>query len=192
MLNYTKQTIIDCFWLFLETKSIDKITVKDIVEYCNINRNTFYYYYADIYQLLEDALTNKLKNKSHHISDYESLYDVYIHSIAPFTNHKQAIQHIYNSKAKDVFESYIFNISKKYAEKFTILYATGDNLLEDDVEYLSSFYAYAIAGSIINTLKNNFHETFNQNMKNISDTFDITITDIIKQRLTYRYNQNAV
>ena len=32
---------------------MDKITVKDIVEECGINRNTFYYYFADIYDLID-------------------------------------------------------------------------------------------------------------------------------------------
>ena len=39
----------------LEGESLDKITVRDIVEECEINRNTFYYHYSDIYDLLDDV-----------------------------------------------------------------------------------------------------------------------------------------
>ena len=42
-----------CLLKLLEEKSIDKITVKDICERCEINRNTFYYYFSDIYEVLE-------------------------------------------------------------------------------------------------------------------------------------------
>lgn len=189
MINYTKKAIIDCFWTFLEAKSIDKITVKDIVEHCNINRNTFYYYYSDIYELLEDALTTKVKSKLRHISDYDSLYDAYIHSIAPFVNHKQIIQHIYNSKAKDSFEDYIHSIINSYMRKFVITYATGYHLVKDDIEYISSFYTYAITGSIINGIKTDMNDISSNYIKNISDTFNATITDIIRQRL--ESSQNA-
>ena len=38
--------------LLLE-KSIDKITINDITEKCGINRQTFYYHFHDIYELIE-------------------------------------------------------------------------------------------------------------------------------------------
>jgi AcrR family transcriptional regulator len=44
-------------------KPIDKITVRDVVDECGINRNTFYYYFQDIYAVLErlcGALTDAL------------------------------------------------------------------------------------------------------------------------------------
>ena len=40
----------------VEQKSVKKITVRDIVEACGITRNTFYYYFHDIYEVLEYAL----------------------------------------------------------------------------------------------------------------------------------------
>ena len=57
----TKKLIFDTFIEQLEKKPFDKITVKDIVESCGINRNTFYYYYSDIYDLLEEVFTKELK-----------------------------------------------------------------------------------------------------------------------------------
>ena len=43
-----------------------KITVKDIVSSCGINRNSFYYHYADLPSLVEDVITeqaNKIMDK---------------------------------------------------------------------------------------------------------------------------------
>ncbi|MFR5791125.1 MAG: TetR/AcrR family transcriptional regulator, partial [[Clostridium] leptum] len=53
---YTKKAIMDSFVKMLSQKSFDKITIKDIIEDCGLNRSTFYYYYEDIYALLEDVL----------------------------------------------------------------------------------------------------------------------------------------
>ena len=44
MAKFTKQAIMNCLLELLNTKQLDKITVKDICEICEINRNTFYYY----------------------------------------------------------------------------------------------------------------------------------------------------
>ena len=57
-MNRTKNTIIDTFWLLLEEKPYNKITVKDIVDRCQMNRNTFYYHFHDIPELLETAVKN--------------------------------------------------------------------------------------------------------------------------------------
>ena len=54
MANDTKKLIYYTFIDLLHTKPFDKITVRDIVEACEINRNTFYYHYTDIYDLLEE------------------------------------------------------------------------------------------------------------------------------------------
>ena len=41
MANYTRNAIIQIFMKQLECKSLDKITVKDIIEEAGVNRNTF-------------------------------------------------------------------------------------------------------------------------------------------------------
>ena len=56
----TKKMISDTFVELLEKKPFDKITIKDIVETCGINRNTFYYYYSDIYDLLEEIFKREM------------------------------------------------------------------------------------------------------------------------------------
>ena len=46
MPQFTKAAIIKSFSKLLDQKSFEKITVKDIVEDCGVNRKTFYYYFA--------------------------------------------------------------------------------------------------------------------------------------------------
>lgn len=41
----TKEIIRDAFWELLEEKPYNKITVQDIVNRCQVNRNTFYYHF---------------------------------------------------------------------------------------------------------------------------------------------------
>lgn len=55
-MNRTKKVISDAFWQLLEEKPYNKITVQNIVEYCQINRNTFYYHFQDIPALAEYSI----------------------------------------------------------------------------------------------------------------------------------------
>ena len=54
MPSATKKAIVASFLQLIGKKPFDKITVRDIVDDCAINRNTFYYYYQDIYAVLEE------------------------------------------------------------------------------------------------------------------------------------------
>lgn len=54
MPSFTKKAIIESFLHIAAKKPLDKITVRDIVDDCGVNRNTFYYYFQDIYAVLEE------------------------------------------------------------------------------------------------------------------------------------------
>lgn len=57
-----KGAIIDSFWTLLNEKSLDKITVKDVIELAEINRNTFYYHFEDLYALLYTVFSEEAKH----------------------------------------------------------------------------------------------------------------------------------
>ena len=54
MANFTKQAIRTSFMKLLNEKPLGKISVRDIVEDCGINRNSFYYHYQDIPALISE------------------------------------------------------------------------------------------------------------------------------------------
>ncbi len=49
----TKQNIIDTFLTLMTEKKWDKITVKELCQRSEITRGTFYLYFSDIYELME-------------------------------------------------------------------------------------------------------------------------------------------
>jgi AcrR family transcriptional regulator len=49
----TRQTFIDAFCAAYETKPVEKITVAELTREAGYNRGTFYEYFVDVYNLLE-------------------------------------------------------------------------------------------------------------------------------------------
>ena len=47
-----KHDLAEALCQLLETKTLEKITVKDIVARCGVNRQTFYYHFHDVYDLM--------------------------------------------------------------------------------------------------------------------------------------------
>ena len=53
MSGFTKDIIARTLIELLDEKPMSKVTVKDIVERCGVNRNTFYYHFHDIPAVVE-------------------------------------------------------------------------------------------------------------------------------------------
>jgi AcrR family transcriptional regulator len=49
----TKQNLIEAFWYLYCEKGIEKITVREITQKAGYNRGTFYEYFIDVYDVLE-------------------------------------------------------------------------------------------------------------------------------------------
>ena len=55
MPSFTRKAIMQSFLKLVDQRPINKVTIKDIVEDCGINRNTFYYHFSDIPALIAQA-----------------------------------------------------------------------------------------------------------------------------------------
>ena len=60
MPTFTKAAIKATFISLLNKKPLNKITVKEIVEECGINRNSFYYHFDDIRRFLRKFSLKRL------------------------------------------------------------------------------------------------------------------------------------
>ena len=56
MAKFTREAIKATFLRLLEERPFSEITVKNIVEECGINRNSFYYHFQDLPSLLEEII----------------------------------------------------------------------------------------------------------------------------------------
>jgi Transcriptional regulator len=62
----TKKDLLDAFWQIYREKRIEKITVKDITTKAGYNRSTFYEYFNDVYDVLDQLENSVLPNLSTH------------------------------------------------------------------------------------------------------------------------------
>ena len=56
-----KRLIADTYLELLKKKNIDKITIKDIVDGCGITRQSFYYHFCDVFDLIEWIMSEGCK-----------------------------------------------------------------------------------------------------------------------------------
>ena len=80
MAQFTQKAIIETFMRLLEQKPLDKITVKDIIEECEISRGTFYYYYQDIPALVDEIFKIEAQKVIDDDIRFESWQDGFLRS----------------------------------------------------------------------------------------------------------------
>lgn len=57
----TKVELANAFKELSKKKPMNKITVNDLIKYCQLNRNTFYYHFEDIHDLINWMFNEEVK-----------------------------------------------------------------------------------------------------------------------------------
>ena len=170
-MNRTKAAIIEAFWQLLEEKPFSKITVKDIVDRCQINRNTFYYHFHDIPDLLETTIKadadEVIQNYSQFDSPIECLSALIRHSL----QRRKAMLHIYRSLQREVFlkqlERSTLYVVTQYIDTVTVEL----HVSPQDKALLIRFYKGMLIGVNLDWLDSGMDYDLQKNAGRINDLF---------------------
>lgn len=148
MSQLTKKAIAESFIKLVNKMPFDKITVKDIVEDCGVNRNTFYYHYQDIYALLREIFETETKKVMDMTFESDSWQEAFLQAAKFALENRKGIYHIYNSIKRKEIEDYLYKISEKIMLDFVRREAEGMNVNEEDIQLIAYFYECALVGLV--------------------------------------------
>lgn len=154
MANFTKKAIQASFLKLLAERPLSQITVKDIVSDCGINRNTFYYYFEDIPQLLEDIVEQDAQTLIRTYPTIERLEDCLGAVIDTALSKKRAVLHIYHSVNRDIYEMYLWSVCDYVINTYMTTALKGRKIKEDDLVLTKKYLSSLAFGIISNWLRN--------------------------------------
>lgn len=152
--NYdTKITIVDSFKNLCISKEINKITISDITNYCKLNRNTFYYHFKDVYDLIEWILKSEITNvlTSVDINNIEKLLNTVFDYV---DDNRKFLKSVYKAFDRDnlrkLLYPYFYGTLNNIVEEYGI-----DKILNDEgfKTFAINFYTDGIAQSIVNYIQ---------------------------------------
>lgn len=167
MASFTRRAIMDSCLRLLEERPVDKITVKDIVEDCGINRNTFYYHFEDLPSLINAIFMEDAEKTIQESFVINSLWECFESVINFALKRRRVVMHVYHSSNWAVYEQQMFMICKhavaQYVEK--LVGDLGDlQVQENDKRIIIQAYTCECYGQIINWLNSSMKEGFLQDM----------------------------
>ncbi len=152
MSQMTKKALADSLKKLLETKALEKITVKELVEDCGVNRQTFYYHFRDIYDLLDwiFATDGKAVIPENCPDDWESQ----ARSLFSYLeNNQRFVINAYHSIAREHLERYVYREMYKLIYARVQLASADFSVCESDKQFIANFYKFAFTGLIIEWIR---------------------------------------
>ena len=160
MANFTKKAIKETFVELLEEHPLSDITIKDIVEKCGINRNSFYYHYHDLPDLIEEIVKEDAEGIIKKYPSVKSIVECYDALIEFASQHKRAIMHIFKSVNREMFENYLMEVSEYLVRSYIEMAVSGTSIGESSRQNLTDYYKCVCFGLIIEWLNKGMKEEY--------------------------------
>lgn len=149
MSNLTKKTLAASVTELLKTKSLDRITIKEITDRCGLTRNAFYYHFSDVYELLGWMLTSKadeiIKDFGKE-TDWEKGFE---EGLTFLYENKAVIYHIYRSLNREFLEKYLDRVVSEYALKLVRIHTAKSSASKEAEMLVADFYKNAFVGAVM-------------------------------------------
>lgn len=151
MAQLTKRAIIETTLRLLEKKPLQKITVRDIVDACGITRNTFYYYFHDIYDVFDAYISMEVEQKTEEVcGDYDRL----LFALVSFcVENKKIWSNLYRALGREQLSAYILKRLHKIIMNRLLRECPDGSVNESDLEIISAFYEEALVGIMMRWLR---------------------------------------
>lgn len=169
MPNFTKKAIKESFIKLLNEKPLHQITVKDIVEDCGVNRNTFYYHFTDIPSLLQEIVIDEAKDIIEKYPTIDSIEQCLEVAISFAMQNKRAVLHIYHSANRDIYEQYLMDVCTHVVTAYVNTLLQGRTVTESDKEVIIRYYKCECFGQIIDWMNKEMKEDVREPFKRLCE-----------------------
>lgn len=172
MQSLTRKAIMDSFVKLLNERPLHRITVKNIVEDCGVNRNSFYYHFEDLPSLAEAVLKEDADKILKNAESFESLSDCLSAAAAFALKNKKAALHLFNASNKELYLNYLSDISAYVVNKFIVRASEGLAVSETDKALITNHYKCLLMGYILDWLNSGMRYDIQENLQRVCYLFD--------------------
>lgn len=158
MANFTQKAIKKSFLKLLNERPLNQITVKDIVEDCGINRNSFYYHFQDLPSLVEEIVTAQADRIIQQYASIDSMENCLNAAVQFALENRRAVYHIYHSANRDLYEQHLWRVCEHVVTVYFDQLTKDCAIKESDKPIIIRFYKCVCFGQIMDWLNSGMKE----------------------------------
>ena len=152
MISQKRSAIMKSLLKLLDERPLNKISVRDIVEDCGINRNTVYYHFEDMPALVEAVVLEEVDRIMRQYASVSSMEECFDAAMQFCVGRRKAIYHIYNSANRDLLEQSLMKICEYVVTQFVDHAVQGMDIRPRDREIIIHSYRCECFGTVIDWL----------------------------------------
>ncbi len=175
MANFTKKAILSTFQDLLQEKPFDKITVSAIVAQCGISPNTFYYHFADIYDLLDRWLDMRLEVFFRETAPMDNWPDKLKYLFHTLQKNARIVYHISDSLSRERMERYVFTCVEGQFHDYVNQATASLDITEDMRKMLTGFFCYSFLGFFLRFLWMKMDADVDSSIDSLAQLFSATL-----------------
>ena len=149
-----KNKIRDVFLDMVTNTSIEKIKVKDIAEQCHISRQTFYYYYYDVFAIVKYIFEEETKKALEEVEIIEDLETTYLRIMKWFKKNERLVTQTYNYDngrlLKNCLKKILLPTFNKIIKDNSFSYTVSDKQLS----FIANFYFITAISFLFDWIEN--------------------------------------
>ena len=147
MASFTKFAILKVFGDLAASRPVDKITVKDITDQCGISRNTFYYHYQYIYQVLKAYVQYSAEHVIElMVEDEGEDGKAGLKEIRYLEANRELLCNLYRSAANEEVRNCLQSASQIIFDRLIESVSQGMEVQAEDKKILSAVCQYTVRG----------------------------------------------
>ena len=154
----TKRALAASLKKLLLKKPLDKITIMDITEDCGVNRQTFYYHFKDIYDLVEWTCVDEASRALEGKRTYSTWQQGFLQIFEAVQQNRPFIMNVYHSVSREQVEIYLYKLTYDLLIGVVEEKAAGKQVRQEDKEFIANFYKYAFVGLMLEWIKGGMKE----------------------------------
>ena len=148
MSEITKKALAQALKELLSKKELSKITIKNITDYCGVNRQTFYYHFKDVYDLIEWIYTSEVIDEIKDDDTYESWQQGFLFIFNYILKNKNFVLNTYNSISREFVMMFLYKQTSRLLINVIEEKARNVNIKNENKKFIADFYKYGFVGII--------------------------------------------
>ncbi|EOS54609.1 hypothetical protein C812_03384 [Paenibacillus barengoltzii G22] len=156
--HLTKKALAASLKQRMSSVPLNKITVKQLVDDCGLNRQTFYYHFQDIYELLGWIYQTEAVDAIAGKRSYRTWTQGFLKIFKYIEDNRAFCLNTLNSLARSHLDAYLYNVTNNLVMGVVQEVSAGMQVDAEDQRFLANFYTLAFTGLVIGWMRDGMRE----------------------------------
>ena len=158
MSDLTKKALAEALKNRLSKTTLKNITIKDLTDDCGLNRQTFYYHFSDIYELMEWIFVdeaNRILNLDYIDYDIKTMLEKIFNCVH---DNEKLILNAYKSTDKSLLDNFLKSWIRPIITHIITKRVEGRNISDEDRDFVIDVCVTVVLGITFQWLENGMED----------------------------------